>query len=79
MTINTNGNNQMIVAIVNLYFQVSETPTNKLDELAQNLVTLIEQVFATELRNSYALNLPYKDITDTVFCCEKVISKRRYQ
>lgn len=70
---NANGNNQMIVAIVNLYFQVSETPTDKLDELAQNLATLIEQIFTTELRNSYALNLPYKDITDAVFCCDKVI------
>lgn len=73
MTSSTDGNNQMIVAIIHFYFQVSETSPEKLNELAQELIKLIENLFATELRNSYALNLPYKDITDAVFSCEKTI------
>lgn len=73
MTSNENGNNQMIVAIVSLYFQVSETPPEKLDELAQQLENLIKQVFSKELGNSYYFNVPYKDITDAVFCSEKII------
>lgn len=73
MSLNLNGNNQMIVAIINLYFKVSETSPEKLDELAQDLEKLIKQVFSEELKNDYNLNLPYKDITDVVFYSEKII------
>lgn len=68
MTSNPNGNNQMIVAITNLYFKVSETTPENLDKLADNLVQLILQAFPAELKSTNPFNLPYKDITDIVFC-----------
>lgn len=67
MTINSNGNNQMIVAITNIYLQVSETEPEKLDELANQLVQLILSTFPNELKSTNPFSLPYKDITDIVF------------
>lgn len=73
MMLDTNGNNQMIVAIINLYFTVSETNPEQLDDLANKLVQLITQVFSNELKSTNALNLPYKDITDIVFHNNKTL------
>lgn len=70
MTPNTTGNNQFIVAIVNAYLTVSETPPDKLDELADSLVQLILQAFRRELTSSQDFSLPYKDITDIIFSTE---------
>lgn len=70
---NANGNNQMIVAITNIYLQVSETEPEKLDELAYNLVQLILLTFPNELKSTNPFSLPYKDITDIVFYGEYIL------
>lgn len=73
MTLGSNRNNQIIVAIVRALFQVSETHPDKLDELADKVVELILTVFEKELRSSNAFKLPYKDITDVVLTSHNII------
>ncbi len=68
----SSGNNQEIEILVNAYLQVSSTPTNKLDELANNIVNLMIQALPSEVVPSKkSLNIPYKDISDTIFSTDE--------
>lgn len=67
------GDNPFVKAIIERYLKVQNTSSNKLDELADELVQLILQAFDKELRSSDVFNLPYKDIADSVFGNEKQI------
>lgn len=67
------GDNPFVKAIIERYLKVQNTSSNKLDELADELVQLILQAFDKELRSSDVFNLPYKDIADSVFSNEKQI------
>ena len=73
MKYGSTGNNQLITQIIEVYFRVSETPSDKLNTLADNLTELILQAFPNELKSADAFNLPYKDITDVVFSSEQVL------
>lgn len=70
MRYGSTGNNQLVISIIEAYFKISETPSDKLDVLADGLVKLILQAFPNELKSSDAFNIPYKDISDVVFCSE---------
>lgn len=70
MRYGSTGNNQLVVSIIEACFKISETPSDKLDVLADGLVKLILQAFPNELKSSDAFNIPYKDISDVVFCSE---------
>lgn len=71
MMIQISGDNAFIRAIIERYLQVQDTSPDKLDDLANEIVWLILEAFDNELRSSDAFNLPYKDITDSVFDSEK--------
>lgn len=71
MMIQVSGDNAFIRAIIERYLQVQDTSPDKLDDLANEIVWLILKAFDNELRSSDAFNLPYKDITDSVFDSEK--------
>lgn len=71
MMIQVSGDNAFIRAIIERYLQVQDTSPDKPDDLANEIVWLILKAFDNELRSSDAFNLPYKDITDSVFDSEK--------
>lgn len=74
-----NGENELIVAIINIYFKISKTKVDELKELALNLINLIEKLFPDELSSSALPVLPYKDITEYVFHnSEKILSDSIY-
>lgn len=65
------GNNPFVTQIISSYFLTSETPKSQCDELADNIVKTILLAFPDELKSSDVFNLPYKDITDIVYCSDK--------
>lgn len=69
----SSGDNPFVKAIIERYLKVQDISPDKLDSLADELVQLVLQAFDDELRSTDAFNLPYKDITDSVFDSEKQI------
>lgn len=74
MILHSNGNNANVIAIVNIYFEASQSTPDKLKELADNLVRLIIETFPNEVKHTTKdFSLPYKDITDVVFYSDKTL------